>query len=244
MVQVQLILAGSQAERLDRALKMIHQALGLSPEEKSHPDLLVLEPGLSLGIGQIRSLQKKLALKPYSAPMKAALITQAEKLTVPAQNALLKTLEEPPANTLIILLSPSKEALLPTILSRCQMIQLTQKSQLAIDQASVSQSLDLLISVLKGGIGERLELAQAFSQRQKALSLTESLLFLWREWLLVETGAKTSSLASKVKGLHLSQVKKAIELTEQTRQMIEANVNPRLGIENLFLHYPVMGKKR
>ena len=102
-----LITGGSQQQRLDLA------------QIKSGPDWLVIDPEKSIGISAVRSLEKFLQRKPYQAPIKTAIITQAEKLTLPAQQALLKTLEEPPAHSQIILLCPSEEQLLPTIVSRC-----------------------------------------------------------------------------------------------------------------------------
>jgi len=239
MFSVQLILSGSQQERLRIAHKIIKKALAIAfPEAKGHPDLITLQPSNSLGISQIRALQQKLAFKPYSAAVKVALITQAEKLTIPAQNALLKTLEEPPAKTLIILLAPKKEDLLPTIVSRCQILQLLQKPQIEIDEKSITYYLSRITTILESSPGERIKLAQEFSHRQEALSLVKNFLWLWRELLLVKAGAKKGKIGKKLKLLNLSQIKTAIKNTETIRMMLEANVNPRLGVENLFLAYP------
>ncbi|HJV36666.1 DNA polymerase III subunit delta' [Geomonas sp.] len=86
-----------------------------------HPDLHILEPdGAFIKIDQVRELQKELAYRPFEAPKKACIIDGAEKLNLAAGNALLKTLEEPPGNALMILLTPERSAVLQTILSRCQ----------------------------------------------------------------------------------------------------------------------------
>jgi len=244
MFPAQLISSGSQQERLKIAHKIIEKALGIaSVEKKGHPDLIILKPANTLGIGQIRTLQQQLALKPYSASAKVALITQAEKLTVPAQNALLKTLEEPPAKTLIILLAPKREALLPTIVSRCQIIRLAQKPQIEIDEKLLASHFSLLTSVLESGAGKRIRLAQEFSRRQEALVLVKNLLWLWRESLLIKAGAKKGKVIKKIRQLEFSQIKSAIKNTETIRAMLEANVNPRLGVENLFLSYPNLPRK-
>ena len=63
-----------------------------------------------------------MGIKPYQGPYKVYLIEEAEKMTVQAQNALLKTLEEPPEYGVIILMTSSLEALLPTIQSRCVLL--------------------------------------------------------------------------------------------------------------------------
>ena len=81
----------------------------------------------SIGIENIRILQNKVSLKPFKSKYKAAIIKDAEKLTREAQNALLKTLEEPPTNTILILIATNKEVFLPTVLSRCKIIEIKEK---------------------------------------------------------------------------------------------------------------------
>lgn len=86
-----------------------------------HPDLHLVEPdGAFIKIDQIREIQKELAYRPFEAPKKACIIDGAERLNQAAGNALLKTLEEPPGNALIILVTAQSSGVLPTILSRCQ----------------------------------------------------------------------------------------------------------------------------
>ena len=96
-------------------------------DHQNHPDLHILEPdGTSIKIEQIRSFQRELNLKPLEAPRKICLIEQAETMTVGAANALLKTLEEPRGDTLLILLSAQPNRLLETIRSRCQPLPFTR----------------------------------------------------------------------------------------------------------------------
>ncbi len=95
--------------------------------EQSHPDLiLVSAPEKEIKIEQIKNLIWQLSLKPYSAPLKVAIIDDAHLMNQDAQNALLKTLEEPQDHTLLILISEYPLALLPTIISRCQRINFYQ----------------------------------------------------------------------------------------------------------------------
>ena len=91
---------------------------------KANPDLLVISPekGESINIAQIRELQSRLSLSPHSKKYKIAIIDNAEAMTREAANSLLKTLEEPSATTIIILVVSSGENILPTIRSRCQTI--------------------------------------------------------------------------------------------------------------------------
>ncbi len=79
-------------------------------------------PSREIKIGQIRELQTRLSLTPLVMRRKAAVIVDAERMTVPAQNALLKILEEPPAGSTLILVSSAPEVLLATVRSRCTRI--------------------------------------------------------------------------------------------------------------------------
>jgi DNA polymerase III subunit delta' len=86
-----------------------------------HPDLHMLEPdGAFIKIDQVRELQKELSYRPFEAPKKACIIDGADKLNPSSGNALLKTLEEPPGDALMILIAPERSNVLQTILSRCQ----------------------------------------------------------------------------------------------------------------------------
>lgn len=88
----------------------------------NHPDIirLVHEKPNTISVEDIRTqINNDMGIKPYQGPYKIYLINEGEKMTVQAQNALLKTLEEPPEYGVILILTSSIESLLPTILSRC-----------------------------------------------------------------------------------------------------------------------------
>lgn len=86
-----------------------------------HPDILHIQPaGNAIKIAHIRSLRDTLALKPYEARYRFAILEKAQVMTLPAANALLKMLEEPPTWTTLILIANKSSDLLPTITSRCQ----------------------------------------------------------------------------------------------------------------------------
>lgn len=96
-------------------------------ERMQHPDLSVVqvaEDRRDILIDQIRELGRGLALSPYMARWKIALLLNFEQANENAQNALLKTLEEPPARVILLMTAESAEALLPTISSRCEVLRL------------------------------------------------------------------------------------------------------------------------
>ena len=93
----------------------------------NHPDVIHVtheKPG-SIGVDDIRKqINDTIMIKPYSSYYKIYMVDEAEKMTVQAQNALLKTIEEPPSYAVIILMTTNPDAFLPTILSRCIQLKL------------------------------------------------------------------------------------------------------------------------
>ena len=100
-------------------------------ESRIHPDFFFVEPLKNtpaareavIKIEAIRELQRKLAYHPYEGKVKVAVIDDADLMNASAANSFLKTLEEPPSSTILIIISSNPFKLLPTIISRCQTIQ-------------------------------------------------------------------------------------------------------------------------
>lgn len=90
----------------------------------NHPDLQVVRPaGGQMKIDQIREIQQQIIYQPLEGPRKVYILTNTERMNEYAANSLLKTLEEPPASSTLILLTENLEVILPTIRSRCQILQ-------------------------------------------------------------------------------------------------------------------------
>ena len=93
----------------------------------NHPDLIYVthEKPASIGVDDIRKqINDTIQVRPYSSYYKIYIVDEAEKMTAQAQNALLKTIEEPPSYAVILLLTTNPDAFLPTILSRCVQLKL------------------------------------------------------------------------------------------------------------------------
>jgi DNA polymerase-3 subunit delta' len=103
-----------------------------------HPDVSLIEAGEeggSLKIEQVRSLQQILALRPYEARYRVAILRRFHEANPAAANALLKTLEEPSPDVILILTTTSADLLLPTIVSRCQLLHLRPLGVATVRQA-------------------------------------------------------------------------------------------------------------
>lgn len=131
-----------------------------------HPDVHWTQPdGDVVRIEQIRELQSALSLKPFEATRKGAVIDGADLMTPAAQNCLLKVLEEPPGETVIVLVAANGSALLPTIWSRCQVLRFHPLPRGVVETALVQTGVDaskarLLAAVTDGRLGAALEAAE------------------------------------------------------------------------------------
>ena len=129
-------------------------------------DYINIEPtGSSIKIAQIRELQSDIIIKPHSK-YKIYVINHAEKMTVESQNALLKTLEEPPEYAIIILITNNKESLLPTIKSRCEIIKFLPISIMELKKYLMDRGVEekrsaLLANFSRGSIEKALELSES-----------------------------------------------------------------------------------
>lgn len=172
-----------------------------------------------LGIEDVRALHKKIILKPFKSKTKA-IIVQAFDITLEAQNALLKTLEEPPNHTIIIIAVTRKDSILPTILSRCKIVTIQEKGEKSNEE--ISKHLELLKSIVSNGVGYRLKMAQDVSAKEEPLELIKNLIIAARTELLENYGEQNLLLA-------LRSLQKTYTIIRNT------NVNKRIALENLFL---------
>ncbi len=156
--------------------------------QSRHPDLSIVQAerrGGTLRVDQIREVQRSLSLSPYTAAYRIALLLRFEEAHPSAANALLKTLEEPPARVVLLLTAESPESLLPTVVSRCEVLRLrpvpTEKlRQSLVDLWNVpEEEAGLLASIATGRPGYAHHLRdnpQSLRQRQAWLDDLDRLL--------------------------------------------------------------------
>ena len=140
------------------------------------------KPG-SIGVDDIRRLNNDIVIKPYSSRYKIYIIREAEKMTEQAQNALLKTIEEPPEYAVILLLTNNFGAFLPTITSRCVRVQLTPVADKTLIKYLKSEGVPdyqarICAAFAQGNVGKALKLAgsEEFNQiKDEALRLVKNI---------------------------------------------------------------------
>ena len=146
-----------------------------------HPDVLLVEPGDTgtIKIEQVREIVDRARYRPFEGKRRAVIVADADALVPQAQNALLKTLEEPPASSIFILTTTRPDVLLPTVRSRCIRLQFAESGAEAIDHDAreiaqhvlaqiasgddparrLDSAKDLLANTGSGGAGDREQLA-------------------------------------------------------------------------------------
>jgi len=167
-----------------RALILMDDAPGEAYIDNNvHPDLMVVEKAENktlIGIEQINQvIEPWLALKPYRASRRVVIVKEAHLLSIPAANALLKTLEEPPGHAVIIMLS-DELSLLETIVSRCQVIRFSPLLEASIKDFLMGRGIDVanaaqLASMGQGSIAAALHLAEE-ENREELWNIARSIL--------------------------------------------------------------------
>ncbi len=136
-----------------------------------HPDVLLVEPiGQGIKKEQVIQMQRELVYKPYEGKRRVCILTAADRMAHDIPNTLLKTLEEPPLHTVIILLANNSRFILPTILSRCQPVRfiplpISLVSKWLMEGKGLNETeAHLLASLSDGSPGKALEIQEEICQ--------------------------------------------------------------------------------
>jgi DNA polymerase III gamma/tau subunit len=187
-----------------------------SENKVSKFDKDIIESEKALGIPDIRLLQKRVFLKPIKSEIKAVIIEAFYGITLDGQNSFLKLLEEPPDNTIIIILSSDTESFLPTIISRCTIINLKKSKKLENEENK--DNIEILNKLLTGKNSFYLAQEKGKS-REVALNFLEELIITCEKNLEKE----------KKFGKIIKEIQKTFTIIKST------NISPRFALENLFL---------
>lgn len=177
-----------------------------------------------IGIPDIRALQKTIFLTTVKSEKKAVIIEAFLGMTQEAQNAFLKILEEPPLSTIIIILVSSLDFILPTVMSRCNLINLDTVAKLTNEQAQ--KNLQILLLLKKDKIANALTLAQDNSKtKEDALAFLQGLTITAHSLI-----GQNNDFSDKEITKMLKDFQKFYTIIKST------NVNVRFALENLFLN--------
>lgn len=191
------------------------------PDLPENPDVLRILPEKSIGIEEVRTIQHFLSRKPVQSDHNTVVISAAHLLTLPAQHAFLKTLEEPPGNSLIYLITKYPDSLLPTILSRVQIANLPNLPNLPNDTKLVEK-------LLESKVGDRLALldSQNFTRESFLAFLDQFEYYLHSVILKHSEGSKPDS----------SLTLRMTDLIFESRKYLKSNCNLKLIAGHLALN--------
>jgi len=218
----------------------------------SHPDFSLIEPeavGKQIKIDQLRELIQILTLASHQGGFRVAIINPAENMNSSAANALLKTLEEPPSDTLLLLVCERPSVLPVTILSRCQQLKFSPPREVvALDWLISTQSVTedaarTLLAISQYAPLEALSCAQAgqielrntlFASFQAVADDGESALQAVKPWLKLDLPGPINWLYSWVADLIRIKVLPETELINRDLSTDLHNLAQRVDLNGLF----------
>jgi DNA polymerase-3 subunit delta' len=223
----------------------------------AHPDVRVIEPTpaesnpkgpLGIRIGDVRELGRLAALCPFEAPVKVFVVDEAQRMTLATPQAFLKTLEEPPARTVLILVLPHARALPATILSRCQIVRfapLGGAGRVALlpegDDERRAPALAWLAA--EGAVADDVAMSLGESigrDRERAEAVIETCWLWYRDLLCRQAGGASrlaalgAAVGARAGTLSVDAVVEGLAACREAWLALAGNVSPRLTIEVLL----------
>ncbi|MFR6022144.1 MAG: ATP-binding protein [Clostridia bacterium] len=222
-------------------------------DTENSPDFSIIEPdGNSIKIEQIREFQKKVSEKPIISNKKVYIINDSDKMTVEAQNCLLKTLEEPPEFVTIILIGSNENSFLSTIKSRCMILHFEKISDEQIqkylqDNHQTEINSKIMLEACQGSIGKALEIKDKQELYQNTEQVVNSLerkdkidILNMSDFIYKSKDDKLEILNyMNVLFINLAKINSkyadCIAIVEETKRRLQTNANYDMCIDNLLL---------
>ncbi len=219
-------------------------------ESGTHPDCIIVKKLKSdkvLSVDDIREqVISDISIKPYYGGRKVYIIPDAEDMNINSANALLKTIEEPPDYAVIILITKSKELLLPTIRSRCMTFSFRAEPRFETNDEELKQVLARVEDFLgdrRQTAGELIRFAKEISVDHKAdiPDILEYIEFSCKEALLLRAGANLTEndnpiYIEKMSDISFEGLNRILEEVEKAKRDTRRRVNEEVVLDSLFLN--------
>jgi DNA polymerase III delta prime subunit len=216
-----LVITSQMSSHDERLLKQIAHAnasIHQSIDQYIYEYIKVNHDGTGVPIEAVRQLQTTLSFATQPHSLRIVCIYGIDTASIPAQNALLKLLEEPPAQTQIWLTATSPAPIVPTILSRVAIVELADTTSPATEKEEQCASLAMQLPALSHR--ELIELADSYSEREDAIVFVRSALISWHNQLSISKDLKRIQIILK-------------SLAEANTLLMQ-NVNTKLVLEHAF----------
>ncbi len=208
----------SHNERLLKQIATTNASIHQSIDQYVYEYIKINQDGAGVPIEAVRQLQTTLSFSTQPQSLRIVCIYSIDTASIPAQNALLKLLEEPPAQTQIWLTATSPAPIVSTILSRVAVVELVEVTSRTTEKEEQCQSIALQLPALSHR--ELIELADSYSEREEALLFVHSALTSWHAQLSTSKDIKRIQIILK-------------SLTE-AHTLLMQNVNTKLVLEHAF----------
>ena len=223
-------------------------------DTNNNPDFLLISPdGNSIKIEQIRDIQKNIQEKPIISNKKVYIIDDADLMTQEAQNCLLKTLEEPPEFATIILIGSNSNAFLPTIKSRCTIMNFDkitndEMKQYLKKQYNIDNIDENMIQMYQGSIGKAIELKEKQEEYKNIEKIINNIDqydlvdFINNAEFLYKCKEEINNVLDYINIILLNKSKQeylytnCIEIVENTKKRLKQNANYDMSIDNMLFN--------
>ena len=215
-------------------IEIIQQQLRLKSQNPYH--VIVIPKATTIKVNSIREIRRMSSLSSVGSGRKVFIVLNADMMNDEASNALLKTLEEPSTDTVLILTTAYQTALLPTIVSRCQIIRFDNLSENEIRDALVNRDgieksrVDVIAHLANGSFTRALELMETniADGRKKSVDFLRSTLFGSRDELL----AMIDNLAAELSRIEIENLLQALQLWLRDTMLMSEHIDRVVNIDD------------
>ena len=223
-------------------------------DTNNNPDFVLISPDENnIKIEQIRDIQKRIQEKPIISEKKVYIIDNADLMTTEAQNCLLKTLEEPPEFAVIILIGSNSNTFLPTIKSRCTIInfnkisdeEMTKYLREKCDVKNIDQNM---LYMYQGSIGKALELKEKQEEYKNIENIINNIDrydlidFINNAEILYKSKEEINDILDYINVILFNKAKdeylytNCIQIVENTKKRLKQNANYDMSIDNMLFN--------
>ena len=223
-------------------------------DTNNNPDFVLISPdGNNIKIEQIRDIQKRIQEKPIISEKKVYIIDNADLMTTEAQNCLLKTLEEPPEFAVIVLIGSNSNTFLPTIKSRCTIMnfnkisdeEMTKYLREKCDVKNIDQNM---LYMYQGSIGKSLELKEKQEEYRNIENIINNINrydlidFINNAEILYKSKEEINDILDYINVILLNKAKdeylytNCIQIVENTKKRLKQNANYDMSIDNMLFN--------
>ncbi len=223
-------------------------------DTNNNPDFVLISPdGNNIKIEQIRDIQKRIQEKPIISEKKVYIIDNADLMTTEAQNCLLKTLEEPPEFAVIILIGSNSNTFLPTIKSRCTIMnfnkisdeEMTKYLREKCDVKNIDQNM---LYMYQGSIGKALELKEKQEEYKNIENIINNINrydlidFINNAEILYKSKEEINDILDYINVILFNKAKdeylytNCIQIVENTKKRLKQNANYDMSIDNMLFN--------